>query len=405
MVFIKREIIYIIFFLILAAPVYAIGIGLSPGKMNVTGMLRGGYAERTIKITTDSEDNISIVKVVDDSEIKGWLSFDPSENYTISKTNPLNLKVIINPPSDVRNGVYHGRVNFRTVALTTFEGRTGSIIQTAVASDLYINIVDIENLECSALSADVDSVEKGDIATATISIVNEGNVRFKPAITIDIWDKNQENIVKIVKYNKEEIKPTVKKDIKVDISTNDLEIGQYFAEISINKCSLQNRLLTFDVMEVGSLTVSGKIIEIRNKVWNYVDEIIPITIVFQNTGKRSYSAKFKGNIKLGDELIELVETEELNVLVGETVEFLVHFTPKKPGRYILNGRVFYGKKQSFEKGSIINVNPEGFDHKTGQFVERKSKIPKIIIYSIIIIIIILILIIIKKKKQRKKYSF
>ena len=45
---------YIVVFIILIMPVYGVGIGLTPAKINITDVLRGGYAEVSIKISTDS---------------------------------------------------------------------------------------------------------------------------------------------------------------------------------------------------------------------------------------------------------------------------------------------------------------------------------------------------------------
>ncbi|MBN4049142.1 hypothetical protein JYT91_00845 [archaeon AH-315-M20] len=387
-------------FIILVMPVYGVGIGLTPAKINITDVLRGGYAEASIKISTDSENNLSIIKSVDDSEIKEWLSFEPAgKSYIITKSSPLRLKVIVNPPSNIRNGVYRGRIRFSVGASGEFEGSTGSIAIAAVASDLFINIVDTEILKCTMLGASVSNVEKGDNAEFIVNIRNEGNVIFKPKINIDIWDQSQENIIKTIEYDETEVKPTIKQDITVVVSTKDLDIAQYWAEVSAEECG-QNKLLTFDVMERGTITTSGVLLAIKNKVWSYVDEIITITAVFQNTGQKKVSAKFKGNIKLDNELIKILESEELDVGVGEIVDFVMHFTPEKPGRYKVNGRFFHDKKQTFEGGSIINVNPKGFDPVTGKYIGEEPKTSNKA-YLISIIIIILVILIMIKRKRRK----
>jgi len=391
---------YIVVFIILIIPVYGVGIGLTPAKINITDVLRGGYAEASIKISTDSEQNLTIIKSVDESEIKDWLSFEPAgKSYIITKSSPLRLKVIVNPPSDIRNGVYRGRIRFSVGSSDVFEGSTGSITIAAVASDLFINIVDNEILECTMLGASVSNVEKGDDAEFIVNIRNEGNVRFRPKISIDIWDQSQENIIKTIGYGETEVKPTIKQDIIVGMSTKDLDVSQYWAEVSAEECG-QNKLLTFDVMERGAIKSSGRLLEIKNKVWNYVGDIITITAVFQNTGQKKVSAKFKGDIRLDDELIKILESEELDVGVGEIAEFIMHFTPEKPGRYELNGRFFYDKKQTFEGGSIINVNPKGFDPVTGKYIEEKPKTSSKAYLLIFIIIILVILIMIKRKRKK-----
>jgi hypothetical protein len=56
----KLKLILIILILaILPSFANAVSIGISPGRVKFDNLLRGGYAERTVKVTTNSADEIT----------------------------------------------------------------------------------------------------------------------------------------------------------------------------------------------------------------------------------------------------------------------------------------------------------------------------------------------------------
>ena len=139
-----------------------------------------------------------------------------------------------------------------------------------------------------------------------------------------------------------------------------MSIGQYWAKVTVYPGDgiIYQELLTFDLMAKGSMKIKGELIAIVNKVWVNVNEVVRIDAVFKNTGELPTYAKYKGEVYLGEELVSVLESEELMVAVGETVNLTTYFTPKKSGRYIARGVVFYEKKVTFTKDGIINVLPE-----------------------------------------------
>src|SRR3989344_5680602 len=127
---------------------------------------------------------------------------------------------------------------------------------------------------------------------------------------------------------------------------------------------------------------NGELTEIINKPWAYTNETVQITAKFQNSGKRSVTARFKGTIRLDDKIVKLIETEEIIVPVGETADFDIFFVPEIPGRYTINGRAVYNKKLTFEKGTVLNVNPAAEE----KIVKKFSFLPLLIYIAIIMTI-------------------
>lgn len=80
-----------------------------------------------------------------------------------------------------------------------------------------------------------------------------------------------------------------------------------------------------------------------------------------------------------------------SVSIGEIETFKFYFTPRKEGKYIVTGMVFYDGKRTFEKSTVINVEKKGFDI---------GVIRTILIYLILLIVIAYLAYKIKKEKRR-----
>jgi hypothetical protein len=197
-------------------------------------------------------------------------------------------------------------------------------------------------------------------------------------------------IIKTETFSDTEVIPTTKRIITQKISSEDLEIGQYWAEISILDCYVSNTL-TFDILEIGALKSSGELTKILTPPWSNAGETMLIRAYFTNTGEKRVSAQFKGTIILNGKIVELIESEEREVKLNTEEIFDFYFTPRNQGRYILTGRIFYDKKRTFEKSVIFNVAKKGIS-----FME-------ILTYILYILTIIGIVILIYKiRKEREK---
>ncbi len=130
---------------------------------------------------------------------------------------------------------------------------------------------------------------------------------------------------------------------------------------------------------------------------------MPITASFRNMGTRYVATKLKGLITLEDNIIKIIDTDLLDVAPGQTVQLETFFSPKVPGKYEISLRALYNNKLTFEKQSLLNVNPS--DEFSEELKKLQWKNTKSILLIIIVIIILLFLILIKKKKSRRKKIF
>ena len=361
-----KKIIFIVLILAIIFPfmgnVSAAGVvGVSPGNVIFENVLRNGYAERFITITIDSENPINIL-TEPRGEIESWLEI-PS-NLTVSKDDPGRLLIAVSPPTDIPNGNYTGFLRISTEALNEggAEGHAVSAVRAVLDVAITVEITDLEILQCRANNFEAFSAEKGDEARFDINIFNNGNIRLRPNVVIDIWDQDQIGIVKTVELKGEEILPTREERLSFNLETNDLDLDQYWAEVNVVEC-FSSETLTFDVLEPGALKAEGILLKIFSKAWSEVDETIPIVADFKNTGEKDLDAKFKGEITREGRIVQVIESEEAIVPIGQATNFTFFFTPQKAGRYVASGRIFYDKKRTFESSTIINIGPKKFGFK------------------------------------------
>jgi len=121
-----KKFMLLIMVLALAPAALAISIGVSPGMIGVSDLLRDGYAEKVVTISSSITQEVNAHFEVE-GEVKDWLSFEPaSPNFVISKDKPYALKIIIRPPADAPMRVHTGEISFITDSVANVEGSIGS---------------------------------------------------------------------------------------------------------------------------------------------------------------------------------------------------------------------------------------------------------------------------------------
>ena len=344
----------LLFFLSLNA--WAIGIGVSPGSISFKDVLRSGYAERTVVLSTSSTEPLDC-EVVAEGPFKEWLSYEPGKKFTLSPQSQAQLKIIVQPPADVPNGEYSGFVTVKVLPKEKPGGGMGSSISAAVSIISSVKISDAENRHYKVLDVSVKDTEEKMPVEFSLILENDGNVRIYPKVHIDVLSEDRSTVLKSVDYSDKLLLPTTKDEILVSVP-NDLPLGKYAGRVIayIDDEKVSDGILDFEVLEKGSLKIQGKLLEVKlNKIWVYTGELVEVTAVFRNDGVLSVPAVFKGKVTLDDAVIELIQSDEIDVPAGQQAKLTAYFTPKKPGRYSIGGRVYFAKKATAEKSSILNV--------------------------------------------------
>jgi hypothetical protein len=225
-------------------------IGVSPGNVVFKDVLRGGYSERIVTISIDSDEPVD-VELSPRGEIESWLEFP--KNFTVRKGAPGRPIIAIKPPLDVPNGNYTGFLKVATDPLgKANEGRATSTVRAVVDLAIKVEITDQEVLSCRARAFNVFSAEKGDEVDFSVDILNQGNIRIKPKIVVEVWDQDQITIVKTEEFTPDEVLPTREDKIYFSLDTDDLDLDQYWVDVSVPDC-FGSQTLTFDVLELSLL--------------------------------------------------------------------------------------------------------------------------------------------------------
>ena len=355
-----KTVIYVaLLFVILSAnSVYAVSIGISPAEMYFDNVLRGGYAEDTVAVSTSSETPVNFV-ISAKGPIEDWIEFEPSENLTMSRDSMKRVTVIVKPPENVANGVYTGSIVVSTIPTQTVEEGVGVGVTTGTTSDISIRITGDEIKKARVESISVKDTEEGHPVEFSVSILNEGNVIISPSIEIGITKKGGSEVLKLVSHGQTDILPTKMKIIRINVDTEDLEIGEYLGivKVFLDGEKLAEKALSFNLFERGTLSKMGVLQKIWNEPWVSVGDIVKIDAYFENAGELLVTGEFKGEIYMGNRLVDVAESEELEVPVGKTVVMSAYFKPELPGQYVVKGQVIYGGKTTETKESFINVNP------------------------------------------------
>ncbi len=369
----------------------AVNVGISPATMFFEEVMRDGYSEKVLVVSVDSEEEVAI-EITPRGEIEDWLNYSAA-NFSVSKGNPYRLVISVAPPSDVPNGNYTGFLRVMTSDLGDgVEGHAVGIIRTSLDLSIIVEVTDIEVRSCRAYEFNVESVEKGDDVVFNFEVDNRGNIKLKPRITIDIWDMDQIEILESKEFSNEEILPTTKKQFEVRMSSNDLDLGQYWADVSVIDC-YSKETLTFDVLEPGALKAEGVLLSILTNKSAGVGDTVPIEAAFKNTGEKEVEAYFKGKVSLGDKIVQILETDKINVPIDKIEYFNLFFTPGDAGRYVISGRVFYSSKKTFESSTVLEV-----------FAETFSLRGVLVVLAYAALIAIIGILFFKIRKERKSYS-
>jgi len=387
----------------------AVSVGVSPGILPFEDMLRGGYAEKYITISTSSDETLSI-STETAGDFADWISFEPTGGFTIPPRSRYKLKVIAQPPSDVPNGVYEGTVTVVARIKTSEVEGSGVTVGAAAAVRTSIVITDEQIRDYKVNEISVKDTEEGHPIEFRVSVVNLGNVRLTPRIHIDILDRDKIGAIKSVDFEEVEVLPTKGHQLLIKVPTEDLEIGQYWAEVTsyLDQKIIKEELLTFDFLERGALSVKGKLNFVMGGAWAELGDVVRIAASFSNIGELSTLAKFKGEVISGDKLVEVLESEEIDVAVGETINLTTYFRPTEIGRYEIKGVVYYSKKVTEEKSTILNVAPREppEENKTtespGGQVETAGADYTQLIVILVVVIAALILLNFRKEIVKKK---
>lgn len=384
----------LIIFALLAMPVAA-GVGASPASITFSNLLRSGYAESYMTISNPGSEPVN-VSVGIDGNVVGWLTATPS-SLVVQPGAFAVVKLVIQPPADIPNGIYSGTVLVMSGPTTpaTPAGGTSVAVASAVGVVITAEISEAQRLEYRVEGAWVPDTEECRPVQLVVAVRNTGNVRERARFDINILSSG--STIKSYSWTSDEMLPTKVYNLVARVpyeleQFRCIPVGSYVASFTawLNDALMYTGSVPFKIWERGSLTVAGAITQLTVPQTVMLGESVRIDAAFHNTGQLPVLAKLKAEIyqkSMSDwRLVDTVESDEIDVNLAATETLTAYYKPGWSGDYKVKATVLFEGKSSAPAEA-----------------EFKVLMPTILMAGIgAALIIIIILVVLLWRRQRKK---
>ena len=340
-----------------------IGLGLSPASITISDAFKGGSYERTITVfnTGDETGNFGLTA---EGECAGWISFykedapdTPITEIMIPANGKVKVIVKFDIPKDIANADYTSTIYAQSIPMGGITEGMGAQAVIRIPSDVLIRVTGTQILKGTVKSITTMDIEIDYPLKIKVEFQNEGNVIAKPKIAVGITKAGGGELVDSFVHDETDIKPGEKDTINVEWDTTGRATGDYVANVavSLGEELLSAKDLPFKILPLGSLTRQGVLHSLTIEGEPLVNIVIKPVANFENTGQIDTMAKFKGEIYHEGNLLDVMESDEMFVEVGETTKLTDYYKITEAGSYEIKGRVFYSGKETAEKEVSFDV--------------------------------------------------
>ena len=382
----------------------AVGLGISPASITISDAFKGATYERTMGIFNMGNETGNF-GLTAEGECAGWISFykedepdTPLTEVTIPGKGKATVIVKFDIPTDIANADYTGTIYAQSVPAER-EATEGAVAYAVIRmpSEVLIQVTGTQILKGTVKSITTTDTEIDYPLKIKVEFRNEGNVIAKPKIAVGIM-KNGELADSFV-HDETGIKPGEKDTINVLWDTTGKDTGDYIANVavSLGEELLSAKDLPFKVLPFGTLTRQGVLQSLTIEGEPLVNIVTKVQANFENTGEIDTMAKFKGEIYHEGNLLDVMESDEMFIEVGETGKLADYYKITEPGSYAIKGRVFYAGKETAEKEVSFTVPEVEVESGTGTKTEIDYRI--VAGLSILAIVAILLFLFIRKRRE------
>ena len=382
-----------------------IGLGVSPASITISDAFKGGTYERTITIF-NTGDETGTFGLTAEGECAGWIFFYkedepdiPITEITIQGKDKAKVLAKFDIPEEIANADYTSTIFAKSIPAGNITGGMGAMAAIRIPSEVLIQVTGTQILKGTVKSITAADTEIGFPLKIKVEFQNEGNVIAKPKIAVGIT-KNGELVDSFV-HDETGIKPAQEGTITVLWNTTGRDTGDYVANVavSLGEELLATKDLPFKILPFGTLTRQGVLHTLTIEGEPFVNRFIKVHASFENTGQIDTMAKFKGEIYHEGSLLDVMESEEMFVEVGETGKLTTYYKTLEAGSYTIKGRVFYAGKETAEKEVSFDVPVPEVEEETPGPEEEKKGIPGFEgVLALAALIVVLFFIVRKRRK-------
>ena len=361
-------------FLLVMTSADAFGVGVVPSRITIGDALKGGAYDRQLGIYNPGNESYDYEFEVT-GDIEDWISFYALDGKTpidtIEVPGKVTEKIIarFSIPADTPNGNYRGTVYVKTVPKgVTIETGAGAEAVIKAPSEVTIMVTGTQILTGNVESITAVDTEINYPVRIQVRFRNTGNVAAYPAIDVSI--SKDGSLVDSLTHDKNAVTPKELKTIPVEWNTTGQTTGDYSLNVTVSLDGdvLATKDLPIKIMPAGTLTREGNLISISTPDEPLIGQYIKILATFENTGAIDTKAKFAGELYIDGNREDIINSDELLILVGETSDLTTFLKIETPGNYVIKGHVLYdGKTTGTKELSFIVTEAESETGKVPGF--------------------------------------
>jgi hypothetical protein len=343
----------LLFFIIIAYSVNALGFGVSPSNIEISNAFKGKTYESVIGIFNSGSSSSNFVLNVS-GDGSDWISFykenKPNEsvkNITISGNKNARLTVKFSIPQETPNGNYSPTIYVSMMPQDSTTEGSSSSISIQIPVETLITVTGEQSLSGVVNSITTSNTEIDRPLRIKVEFQNTGNVIATPTIKATIVKDNLtiDNVV----YSEKSF-PVNSKDVAVvDWNTTGQALGDYTVNVKVflGNDMISEKYLNFKILEKGSLTIQGTIKSVVAPQQVTIGELAKIEVEFMNTGKIDLNTKITGEVfNNNNEFVSVINSDDVLVTAGKTETLTLYFRPTENGKYLIKGNVVYeGEKE------------------------------------------------------------
>ncbi|VVB54354.1 Uncharacterised protein [uncultured archaeon] len=339
----------------------AVSIGAGPAVLNFNNMVRGGYAEDSVTVSTSGTENLTVV-IESTGQIKDWVTVSTPMPMPLMAGERKNIKIVVRPPVTASPGEYSAILYIRAAPTAGIGNSTGLALGAGVGIQINVNITGREIKGYSLKAVNVKDTEVTFPIDITTLIENTGNIPLQPTFKVKILTPTGEETTAQKEFTVGTFNPGIQENYTFTLPSTGLAEGKYAASIAIkienNETDLAN--LGFTLLPPGSLRLKGEFKSITLSENTIAPQKpVKITGIFQNTGEVPTNAQLTVEVYKGTELIKTIDSTETRVDAGETQLLDVTYTSEQPGDLTIRGTITYSKKKTPEKEITLIVSGGG----------------------------------------------
>ncbi|MCK4554531.1 hypothetical protein KAU19_06275 [Candidatus Parcubacteria bacterium] len=261
-----------ILILLSGANIALAGFGISPPKVIAHHLLAGSYFEQTVYLVQGfPEKELKVVVIIEDSEIKDWISVDKGNEFIIpAGVQQFPIKTQINVPNKAELGDYKGIIRIKTMLSDVQKGQVSIALGGRI--DLDLKVTEEEIFGFIIKSVNISSIEEGWPVQIAFNVKNTGNIETCPTKAIlEIYDRYDNDILASGEFSGfNPIIPYQEKVITAEFPA-DLAVGEYWGHYTLYKDDkiLREGKDVFNVVEKGTIDKS-----FFAKVKNWINDSI-----------------------------------------------------------------------------------------------------------------------------------